>query len=190
MRRGPTEVDDWIATLLPKAALPAHLKPSDLLDEAVVPPTRIAEKVEALRKLVKHGARPEPLTERIASSRDIAEFFTPRLRDDPMESLWMVGLDAKNRVRLVHQSARGGTTSCSATPSDLLRPLVLNACAGGVMVHNHPSGDPTPSADDVALTQRIARGATLLGLRLLDHVIVGQQGYFSFLDAGLLSPER
>ena len=187
MRRGPTEVDDWVATLLPRAALPKHLKPSDLLDDSVIPPAKVAEKVEALRKLVKNGGRSEPLSDRIVSSRDIAEFFGPRLRGDAMESIYIVGLDAKNRVRFTHLSARGGGTSCCVSPSDLLRPLVLNACAGAVIIHNHPSGDPSPSPEDIALTERVQRGAELLGIKLLDHVIVGR-GYFSFLDAGLLAP--
>lgn len=188
MRRGATEIDAWVATLLPRAPLPDHLRPADLLDEAVVPPAKVAEKVMALRKLVKSGGRSEPLTDRIASSRDVAAYFEPRLRGDTMESIWVVGLDAKNRVVLQHLSARGGLTSCSVTPADLLRPVVLNACAGAIMIHNHPSGDPTPSAEDVALTQRVQRGAELLGIKLLDHIIIGRAGYFSFLDAGLFGP--
>lgn len=74
------------------------------------------------------------------------------------------------------------------TPADVLRPLLLNACSGAIVVHNHPSGDPTPSRDDIELTDRIVRGANVLGLRLVDHLIVGAEGYFSFLDGGLLSP--
>ncbi len=186
MRRGPSEVDDWVATLLPRAPLPKHLRPSDLLDDAVVPPAKVAEKVAALRKLVRSGGRPEPLSGRVVSSRDVAAYFEPRLRGDTMESVWVVGLDAKHQVRLAHQSARGGSTSCAVTPGDLLRPLVLNACASALLVHNHPSGDPTPSPDDVALTERMQRGADLLGIKLLDHVIIGHAGYFSFLDSGLI----
>ena len=166
-----------------------HLNPSNLLDDSVIPPSRVAEKVEALRKLVKHGGRSEPLSDRIVSSRDIAAFFEPRLRGDTMESIWIVGMDAKNKVRFTHLSARGGSTSCPSNPADLLRPLVLNACASAVMIHNHPSGDPAPSSDDIALTERVARGAELLGINLLDHIIVGRDGYFSFLDSGLL-PSR
>lgn len=188
MRRGPTEVDDWIATLLPRAPLPRHLNPSDLLDDSVVPPAKVAEKVEALRKLVKTGGRAAPLCGRIVSSRDVVAFFEPRLRGDPMESIHVVGLDAKNRARFTHTSARGGTTACAVNPADLLRPLLLNACPSLVMVHNHPSGDPSPSSEDVALTERVHRGAELLGIKLLDHVIIGREGYFSFLDAGLLAP--
>lgn len=186
MSRDSSEIDAWVAALVPRSSLPKHLRPSDLLDEAVVPPARIAEKVTALRALVKSGGRSLPLSGRVVSSRDVAEFFQPRLRDDAVESLWIVGLDAKNRVRLAHQSARGGSTGCSVSPGDLLRPLLLNACVGALLVHNHPSGDPSPSHEDVDLTRRVASGADLLGIKLLDHVIIGREGYFSFLDAGLL----
>lgn len=188
MRRGPTRIDDLVATLLPKVPLPEHLRASQLLDDDVVPPPRHAEKVLALRELIRCGGRAENLLDtRIASSRDVASFFLPRLRGDTMESMHVVGLDAKNHVRLVQCVARGGVSSCAVTPGDILRPLVLNACVGGIALHNHPSGDPTPSADDVALTDRLSRAAEVLGVRLLDHVVIGAEGYFSFLDAGLLT---
>ncbi len=185
----PTRIDVLVATLLPRASLPAHLRPSQLLEESVVPPARIAAKVLALRELVRTGGRAENLLDRrIGSSRDVAEYFEPRLRGELNESLHVVGLDAKNRVRLAQCVARGGVSSCAVTPADVLRPLLLNACSGAIVVHNHPSGDPTPSRDDIELTDRIVRGANVLGLRLVDHLIVGAEGYFSFLDGGLLSP--
>ncbi len=188
MRRGVDDIDELVATLLPRVPLPAHLRPSHLLDDAVVPPAKHATKVLALRELVRRGGRADNLLhERVGSSRDVAEFFLPRLRGDTMESLHVVGLDAKNRVRLMQCVARGGVSSCAVTPRDVLRPLILNAVVGGIVLHNHPSGDPQPSSDDVALTQRLARGAEVLGIRLLDHVIIGAEGYFSFLDAGLLA---
>jgi len=171
--------------------MPKHLRPSQLLEDAVVPPARIAAKVLALRELVRNGGRSEKLVERrIGSSREVAEYFGPRLRDAVNESLHVVGLDAKNQVRLVQCVARGGITWCAVTPADVLRPLLLNACHAGIVVHNHPSGDPTPSREDIELTDRLAKGANLLGLDLLDHVIVGADGSFSFLDGGLLLPPR
>lgn len=187
MRRGPTRIDELVAIILPTASVPAHLTPSQLLDDAVVPPTRVAAKVLALRELVRCGRRAEDLLEkRIASSADIAAHYVPLLRGDTMESLHVIGLDNRSRVRLMRCVARGGITACAVTPTEVLRPLVLNACAGGIVVHNHPSGDPTPSAEDIALTERIVAGATALGVKLVDHVIVAHEGAFSFLDAGLL----
>ncbi|MFO0680534.1 MAG: JAB domain-containing protein [Sandaracinus sp.] len=187
MRSGPTRVDELVATLLPKVSLPSHLTPAQLLDADVVPPAKYAAKVLALRELVRHGGRPDDLVDtRIASSADIAAYYLPRLRGDTMESLHVVGLDARQHVRFTQCVARGGISSCAVTPRDVLRPVLLNASAAMVVVHNHPSGDPSPSPEDVALTERLVRGAEVLGVRVLDHVVIGAQGHFSFLDAGML----
>ncbi|MAQ18782.1 MAG: hypothetical protein CMN30_28795 [Sandaracinus sp.] len=183
-----TRIDELIATILPRNRLPRRLRPSQLLDEDVVPPESIAPKVRALRELVRSGGGVEPLTGRLLSSRDVAAFFIPRLGPDPMESLWVVGLDAKNRGRVVRQVARGGPAHCLVAPGDVLRVLVLNGCPSGIVVHNHPSGNVAPSPEDIGLTHRLVTGAELLGLRLLDHVIVGGGRHYSFLDQGLLAP--
>ena len=104
-----------------------------------------------------------------------------------MESLWVVGMDNRMRVVLRHQVCRGGSTMVAALPRDLLRPLILAArCSSGIVVHNHPSGDPSPSPEDIAFTENIVKAGDALGLRLLDHIIVASEGSFSFLDAGLL----
>lgn len=183
----PVRIDELIRTVFPRLKLPEHLRPSDLLDEAVVPPKRVAEKVEALRAIVSSGGRPGPLTGKIASSREVDAFFRPKLASQLQEMLWVCGLDAKNRVRLVHCVSKGGVAGTVVEPRDVLRPLVLNAAVGALLVHNHPSGEPTPSPEDIALTERMARSCELLGVPLLDHVIVAAEGYFSFLDAGLLT---
>lgn len=162
------------------------MRPSLLLDPAVEPPAGVAEKVLALRALVRSGGCTTPLSGQIVSSQGVADWCRPRLGADSMESIWVVGLDARNRVRFERCVSRGGISACAVSPGDIIRPLVLNACLAGVIVHNHPSGDPTPSPEDIALTQRVHQGGELLGVRLLDHVIVAAEGYFSFLDAGLV----
>jgi len=81
----------------------------------------------------------------------------------------------------------GGVTASPVAPADVFRALVREAAAGVIFVHNHPSGEPTPSPEDVALTERLCRAGELLGVRVLDHVILAHEGYFSFLDAGLLA---
>jgi DNA repair protein RadC len=157
-----------------------------LLDDSVVPPARVAAKVLALRELLRCGGRDDELVGfHVKSSSDVASYFRPKLGADTMESLYVVGLDNRSRVRFEQCVARGGISSCAVTPTEILRPLVLNACAAGIVVHNHPSGDPSPSAEDIALTERIVTAATALGVKLLDHVIVARET-FSFLDAGLL----
>lgn len=191
MRRGPTRIDELVATLLPKAPLPAHLPPRLLLDADVVPPAKVAAKVHALRELIRSGGRAEDLLERrITSSKDVAEHYIAYLGADTMESFHVVGLDARNGVRLMQCVARGGITRCALYPRDVLRPIVVNACAAFIAVHNHPSGDPSPSSEDIALTDELAKGADLLGVRLTDHVIVSARGHFSFVDSGLLTSRR
>lgn len=190
MTNGPTRLDELVRRVLPRAALPRYVRPSQLLDDAVVPPARVAEKVEALRELIRCGGREDDVLGRIGSSKDVADHFIPRLGSAPMESLWVAGLSAKNHVRVVHCVARGGVDGCAIAARDVVRVPILNACTSFVIVHNHPSGDPTPSADDIALTERVARGGELLGVRLLDHVIVAACEHFSFLDGGLLPDRR
>ncbi len=188
MRSAPSRVDELVAILLPRVRLPEHVRPSMLLDDALVPPDKHAAKVTALRELVRCGGRDDVLVGfHIKSSSDVAAHYRPRLAGDPMESLHVVGLDVRNRVRLEQCVARGGPTSCTVTPTSIMRPIVINACAGLVMLHNHPSGEPSPSPEDIALTERITKACEIVGVRLLDHVIVAAEGSFSFLDAGLLA---
>jgi DNA repair protein RadC len=125
---------------------------------------------------------------RIASSRDVDAAFRARLARERVEHFFAVPLDARNRVLGEVRVALGGVSACPVSPGDVFRALVREAAVGAVLVHNHPSGDPTPSAEDIALTERLVRAGDLLGVRVLDHVIVAAEGAFSFLDAGLLRP--
>ncbi len=83
--------------------------------------------------------------------------------------------------------AEGSANMCPVDPRDIFAPALACRAVGIIVAHNHPSGDPTPSQQDIHLTRHLARGAELLGLRLLDHVVVGD-GYVSFLERGLLPP--
>jgi DNA repair protein RadC len=149
--------------------------------------SRLIAAIELGRRVV---ARPLPRGMRIQSSRDVDAALRPRLAHAPTEQFIAIPLDAKNRPLGEIRVASGGLTACPVAPADVFRSLVREAAAAVVFVHNHPSGEPTPSADDVALTERLRRAGEILGVRVLDHVIVGQEGYFSFLDAGLLGPGK
>ncbi len=180
-----SRVDELVEKLLPR--VPKHLRPSHLLDDAVVPPAHIADRVLALRELLVTGGRDTPLTGKLGSSRDVARHFIPRLRAQATESIWLVGLDIRHRVLVTRSIAQGGASACALSPRDVLRPLLLNNCSAFVIVHNHPSGDPAPSSEDTAITRRLADAGRLVGIELLDHVIVAAEGHFSFLDSGLLT---
>ncbi|HJL18206.1 MAG TPA: DNA repair protein RadC [Sandaracinaceae bacterium LLY-WYZ-13_1] len=147
---------------------------------------RIVAAVELGRRL---ATRPLPRGTRIASSRAVYAALRPRLAHLDAERFLALALDAKNRPIAEVEIARGGLSACPVSPSDVFRALLREAAAGVVFVHNHPSGEPSPSAEDVALTERLRRAGDLLGVAVLDHVIIGREGYFSFLDSGLLAPE-
>jgi DNA repair protein RadC len=119
-------------------------------------------------------------------ARDVYQAIGPTLRSERQEVFVVLGLDARNRIRVRHTAAVGGLTSCVVSPRDVFGPLVREACAAAICVHCHPSGDPTTSADDVELTRQLKKTGDLLGIRLLDHIVVGAEGFTSLADAGVL----
>jgi DNA repair protein RadC len=143
-----------------------------------------------LRAALELGARAvsQPLSSResIRSSRDVDRALRPRLRDATREHFMAVALDVRNRPVAVLEIAVGGLASCTVSPADVFREVVRHAAAAVVLAHNHPSGDCAPSDEDVAITERLRQAGELVGVRVLDHLILGHDGYFSFLDAGLL----
>ena len=117
---------------------------------------------------------------------DVHAALGPTLVHEQRELLVVVGLDARNRVRVVHQVATGTLTRCASTPRDIFLPVLRESAAHLILVHNHPSGDPEPSPDDIALTLRVRDAGRLLGITVLDHVVVATEGYVSLADRALL----
>jgi len=100
------------------------------------------------------------------------------------ESFHVITLNQKNKIIDRYLVSLGSLTATLVHPREVLRPAILDAAAAICVIHNHPSGDPTPSADDVAITTRIKDACVLMGIRLLDHVIIGNERYYSFVDEG------
>jgi DNA repair protein RadC len=102
-----------------------------------------------------------------------------------VERFVVVSVDAKNRPRSHRTVALGGRTTCQVDPTEVFRLLVTESASGAIFLHNHPSGDPAPSSEDLALNERLVAAASLLDIRTLDHLIVGNGCYTSLRDAGL-----
>jgi DNA repair protein RadC len=117
-----------------------------------------------------------------------AQIIAPLLADQPVELLAVACLSAKNRILAWHIVSRGTRQSTLVSIPDVFAPAcVTPGTVALVVAHNHPSGDPTPSDDDVALTTRLEAAANVLDLSLHDHLIVGEDGrYYSFRASGRL----
>ncbi len=120
------------------------------------------------------------------SSVEVYELFRSRFERSDREEFIVVLLDAKNRMIGFHVVSVGSLTSSLVHPREVFKIAILGNAASVVLVHNHPSGDPTPSAEDQSITQRLIDLGTVLGIRILDHSVVGDGRYVSFVDDGLL----
>ncbi|MBN2525525.1 MAG: DNA repair protein RadC [Deltaproteobacteria bacterium] len=124
---------------------------------------------------------------RFTCSRDIFQRYHGRLSALRQEVFLAVGLNNKNEVLTEQVVAMGTVDECRVNPREVFRPMILEAVARVLLLHNHPSGDPTPSPDDVELTSRLAEVGILLGIPVLDHLVVGRNSYRSLRDMGLLT---
>ena len=102
------------------------------------------------------------------------------------ERFYVVSIDARNRVLRRHLVAVGSLAAVVVHPREVFRPLILDGAAAAIVLHSHPSGDPRPSVEDQEITERLAKAGLLLGIVVLDHLVVGREGYYSFRDAGKL----
>ena len=110
-------------------------------------------------------------------SADAAAWAIPRLGSLSHEELWMVAVDGRSRLRATRRVAKGGLHGLGVKAADTLRLAIRSAASGFLLVHNHPSGDPTPSPQDVHFTREVAAAAATVGVPLLDHVVVTRDAF-------------
>ena len=115
---------------------------------------------------------------------DAAGLLRERLECEPVEICLVLLLNTKHRVIGLHEIGRGTLDSCLVHPREVFKAAILANAAGVIFGHNHPSGDPTPSPDDLALCTRLRNAADILGIELLDFLIVGDGRYYSFKEMG------
>jgi DNA repair protein RadC len=120
----------------------------------------------------------------IRSAADVHHHFYERLRDSVQENFIAVLLDGRHRVLGNLPISRGTLTASLVHPREVFRGAVREAAAAIVLVHNHPSGDPSPSAQDREVTRRLEEAGEIMGIRVVDHVVVAEGGYYSFCEAG------
>lgn len=162
---------------------------ADLRAIAGVGAARAAQVLAAVelgrRTLVRtHADRP-----RLNTPRQLASYLLPQHGSRPVEQFGIVLLDTKHRLIQVRLVSSGSLDSTVAHPREVFRDAIAGRAAAIVLFHNHPSGDPRPSADDVTLTARLVEAGQVIGIDVLDHLILADQRYYSFAEAGQLQRE-
>lgn len=116
----------------------------------------------------------------------VAEVVIPLLVREVVEVAVVLCFSIKHRLLCTHELSRGSLDCTIIHPREVFKAAILANSAGIVLAHNHPSGDPAPSADDLRLTARLVQAGDVLGIDVLDHVIVAGNRYYSFLEGGQL----
>jgi len=123
---------------------------------------------------------------KIGSSKDVYAMFEPMLSDLPHEEFWAVMLNRANKVIKKVNISRGGTSGTVADPKLIFKHALEVLASSIVLCHNHPSGNLSPSKADIALTKKLKGAGEMMSIPILDHIIVSDQGYYSFADQGQL----
>jgi DNA repair protein RadC len=121
----------------------------------------------------------------IAGSADVFEIFHPILADLPHEEFWIIILNTANRILDKIKISQGGIAGTVADVRLILQPAIFKSASAIVLCHNHPSGNPKPSQADIELTDKIRKAADLFNIKVLDHLIIADNKYFSFTEEGV-----
>lgn len=123
----------------------------------------------------------------LRSSNDIYKVMSPLLADLTHEEFWILLLNNNLRLISKHRISSGGVSATTVDPRLILKKAIMQLASGIVLVHNHPSGNLQPSRADIGLTEKLAAAAKTMDMKINDHLIVSQRGYYSFCDEGMLS---
>ena len=147
--------------------------------------SRCAERIAAALRLGVQLSQPQPERIQIQSPADAARLVQGEMSLLEVEHLRVILLDRRNRVKSIHALYKGSVNSSQVRVGEIFRPAVQHLASALILVHNHPSQDPTPSPDDVALTRAVVQAGILMDIQVLDHIIIGGQQFVSLKERGL-----
>ena len=149
-----------------------------------------ASQLVCVCELAKRMARGRRLFgTKISSSADVVGYYNAQLKYHQKEMLFLLVLDSKNRILAEELLSLGTVSTSIADPREIFLSALMKNGVAIILIHNHPSGDPTPSREDIVTTERIEKAGELLGIRLNDHIIIGQNSYISLRAEGYLKTE-
>jgi DNA repair protein RadC len=139
------------------------------------------------RRLLEEPHRKGPI---FSSGRDVYLYYQQRLKDLKKEVFYCAMVDAKNRIFRDCRISEGTLTNSLIHPREAFRDAIKESAASVIFIHNHPSGDPSPSSEDILITERLVNAGAIIGINVLDHVIVGDESYTSMMEKGHISVKR
>ncbi len=145
---------------------------------------QIKAAIEIGRRMAEEKIEEKP---KIKSSKDVIEYFTPRMRDLKTEIFKIVLLNSKNRIIDIIEITEGTVNQAIPIIREIFQKAMREYTVSIICVHNHPSGDPTPSLEDKTFTRELIQAGKILQTKVLDHIIIGDNKYFSFADEGIIS---
>jgi DNA repair protein RadC len=149
-------------------------------------PAKAVELHAALELGRRMAAEARSIGDPVSGPVDVYRLFAPRLEDLPVEEFHVAVLDTQHRLERDVTVTRGLLSASLVHPREVFREAIAERAASIILVHNHPSGDPTPSADDRKVTAQLVAAGRLLDIPVHDHVIIGRGRYASFAESGLL----
>jgi len=159
---------------------------SELSSVKGIGPAKIAQIKACLEIARRFGNHRWQAGQALRSSEDVFRHFRDSLEKEKREMFYVVLLNNKNKKIRDVKISEGSLTASLVHPREVYNPVIRESAAAVIFVHNHPSGDPAPSQEDIEITRRLKEVGDVMGVRVLDHVVVGYDRYFSFSDKGML----
>ena len=148
------------------------------------------EKIYALKEILERLLKLDKKQKiTINTPKDIADILIPQYRYATQENFIIVLLNAKNNIISIEDIFKGSIDTSIAEPKEIFREALKYPTSAIILAHNHPSGDTTPSIEDIFVTKRIVEAGKILGIRILDHIIIGDNNFFSLKQNGLIEKE-
>lgn len=164
-----------------------RLSPEDLVSLGGVGPAAAARLLACVEMSRRARVSAPGSSRTISNADDVVAVCGPQMHGLQKEHFWSLALNTKNRLLRIFEVSVGSLNASIVHPRELFKDVVKVSSASVIVVHNHPSGDPTPSGADIQLTRRLVKAGDVLGIDVLDHVVIGESGAFASLrDMGLM----
>ncbi len=141
-----------------------------------------AMQILAISELTKRQSLAKKEIKKITCAKDVFDLYHERLKDEKQENFYVLMLNTKNQIIKEELITKGVLDASILHPREIFRPAIKNAASRIIIVHNHPSGDPTPSQEDLEVTEKIEKAGEELQIKVLDHVIVGKEGFWGWRE--------